>query len=353
MQKWQQAIFYMTHLSFSWFDGTQVESQQEQDQLTIRIDGTHLYSSVIRDLVNQTLSLTFSGCGNTELQTLQLAFHSSMYHLFTRYPESRSVQVEFSDYPENILTSLISLLTSKGLLRKTEDDQQVCERALWWQDSFLWLNPGISQTYPKRYTMTNGKRHPVRQSMPDGVNIYQFFSPQINKTFSMRKIDIEKDLETFHAWMNQERVDFFWEESGDIEAHRKFLENALSDPKVLPMIGFFDDEPVGYFESYWVKEDRLAPYCDGRDYDRGMHMLIGNESFLGRDFSDVWLHSVVHFSMLADVRTNRLLGEPRNDNKRLLKRLHDFNFYREKDFDFPHKRAALIAISRETFFDQA
>lgn len=29
----------------------------------------------------------------------------------------------------------------------------------------------------------------------------------------------------------------------------------------------------------------------------------------------------------------------------------ELGYYREKEFDFPHKRAALMAIGRERFFD--
>ncbi len=31
--------------------------------------------------------------------------------------------------------------------------------------------------------------------------------------------------------------------------------------------------------------------------------------------------------------------------------MQTLGYYREKEFDFPHKRAALMAIGRERFFD--
>ena len=46
------------------------------------------------------------------------------------------------------------------------------------------------------------------------------------------------------------------------------------------------------------------------------------------------------------------MGEPRADNKALLKHLATIPaFHNLKEFDFPHKRAALLECTRERFFE--
>ena len=48
----------------------------------------------------------------------------------------------------------------------------------------------------------------------------------------------------------------------------------------------------------------------------------------------------------------RVVAEPRADNAKMINYLQRAGFYREKEFDFPHKRAALMILGRERFFDR-
>lgn len=71
-----------------------------------------------------------------------------------------------------------------------------------------------------------------------------------------------KDLPTLHGWLNDPRVDQFWQEKGTLEQHRQFIEERTADPHVLPVIGSYvnlrdqgetPEEQAVYAEIYWVK----------------------------------------------------------------------------------------------------
>jgi hypothetical protein len=44
--------------------------------------------------------------------------------------------------------------------------------------------------------------------------------------------------------------------------------------------------------------------------------------------------------------------EPRADNAKMIAYLQAAGFHKMKEFNFPHKRAALMLVSREVYFDQ-
>lgn len=225
----------------------------------------------------------------------------------------------------------------------------VCERGVFWQRPAPWVR--AQPVYPERLVMSEGRRHPRRPPKPSG-EVYRRFDARLGAWFSLRTLDIETDLERFNRWQNSPRVLAFWQEGGSLDHHRAYLRRLADDPHTLTLVGCFDDEPFAYFEAYWAKEDRIAPFYAVDDYDRGIHMLVGEEHHRGPHKVAAWLAGLTHYLFLDDPRTRRVVAEPRADNARMIGHMQGLGFYREKEFDFPHKRAALMAISRERFFDR-
>jgi RimJ/RimL family protein N-acetyltransferase len=232
-----------------------------------------------------------------------------------------------------------------------EADLLYCRRSSLFQLSEVWLSASSSNGYPFEYVVTQGKRHPRRPPRPEGV-CYRRYISALGATVSFRTASAERDLPHFSRWMNDPRVAAFWELQGESERHREYLSQTLADPHVHPVIGCFDDQPFGYFELYWAKEDRIAPYYEVDDYDRGVHMLVGEPSHRGPAKVNAWLPSLAHYLFLDDTRTRNVVAEPRADNTKMIGYLQRAGFYKSKEFDFPHKRAAMMVLSREAFFDQ-
>ncbi len=196
----------------------------------------------------------------------------------------------------------------------------------------------------------DNRLHPIRPDIQSGV-MYSRYVPSIGKKLSFRIIDAQKDLDIFHEWHNQPRVAHFWELQQPKNELAQYISKGLSDPHTLPMIAECDGVPVGYFEMYWTREDRLAPYYESEAFDRGFHFLIGNKDFLGFANTDAILKSLAHFLFIDEIRTRKLMAEPRSDNAKVLKYVETFTAWKKLyEFDFPHKRAALLECKREAFF---
>lgn len=243
---------------------------------------------------------------------------------------------------------------------------------------------------PTQYTFTNGVRHPIRPKPPhQGEVFYVRYIPSVEQYLSFRVPflpmtkgpgilgaangsqrslpirpvsssvtsveqhlcqDIPSDLDTLHKWMNDPRVEAMWGVGGPREVQEKFLLGNLTSRNSFPVIGCWDGKPFGYFEIYWVKEDKLGRLMERVDnYDRGIHLLVGEQEFRGPHRVVVWLTALVHHCFLADMRTESVVLEPRVDNLKLIRYLQEVGFRKEGEVTFPHKQSALMRISRESW----
>jgi hypothetical protein len=188
---------------------------------------------------------------------------------------------------------------------------------------------------PLQYIFTNNIRHPIRPKPPRmGEVFYTRFVPSVNQYLSFRVASISpnpvpylgpvgpkppeqshlssmSDKSLIQMWMKKPRVSAFWGDYDD-----KFLTNILNQPNSFPVIGLWDGVPFGYFEVYWVKEDILGQHIgsDAADWDRGLHVFIGEEWARGR--VPIWLTGLVHWCFTSDYRTMSVCLEPRVDNAR-------------------------------------
>ncbi|SCZ99549.1 BZ3500_MvSof-1268-A1-R1_Chr3-1g06088 [Microbotryum saponariae] len=212
--------------------------------------------------------------------------------------------------------------------------------------------------FPYVVAETAGTVHPLRPTKPvPSSTIYSRHIPHLEQFFSLH-VAGPSDLDTLHvnfeAWLNDERVDVFWQEKGSFEQHRKFLADRTSDAHVLPVIGSYlpdttpeghvntSKEPATYSEIYWVKEDRLGSLMEGvQGYDRGqhafdlsehtlhcpdrppscspgLHMLVGSNAHRGPRRIRAWMPSLVHYCFLDEPRTQRVVCEPNEKNVKIL-----------------------------------
>lgn len=92
--------------------------------------------------------------------------------------------------------------------------------------------------------------------------------------------------------MNDPRVEYFWEQSGSLEVQTAYLERQLTGKHAFPLIGCFDDRPFSYFEIYWAAEDRIGRHYSWQPFDRGLHLLVGEQQWRGAHYVQSWLRGL-------------------------------------------------------------
>jgi RimJ/RimL family protein N-acetyltransferase len=316
-------------------DGRQLSARDDGESLALHLDERALLRAHRQSERLVPLELTVA----EQAEALWLL----AYWYFANEPQRQSLVLQLEQVDPALLNSGL-LVAEGGELR--------IERALFWQLPGLFLRQTGSAGYPQQLVMhSSGRRHPRRGPKPFG-EVYRRFDTNLGAWISLRTLDIDEDLARFNRWQNSARVAAFWQEEGDLDKHRRYLQELLDDPRVLPLIGCFDDQPFAYYEAYWAKEDRIAPFYAADDYDRGIHMLVGEESHRGPHKVASWLNALTHYLLLDEPRTQRIVAEPRADNARMIGHMQAQGYHKDKEFHFPHKRAALMIQSREVFFER-
>lgn len=214
----------------------------------------------------------------------------------------------------------------------------------------IWHQPVQLTPSKPRQTADNGISHPARPSKPVG-SVFKRYCYHLKRIVSFRMIEINRDLATFHQWHNHPLTSPVWELEGSLEMHSQYLQKLEQDPHQFAVIGEFDGVAFGYFEVYWAAEDRLGPYYESQDYDRGIHILVGNFDYRGGTFFDAWGKSILHYCFLVEPKTMVTVGEPNAKNHRVIKITERIGMKKQFEFDFPHKRAALLQCQRQDFFE--
>ena len=271
---------------------------------------------------------------------------SAFDYLFATHSNLASVSLAGDGW-----AGLLPVLLRRGLAvpGRTVASRPTVSADMVWQIPELWMH-SPSLAYP-RHDVHDGKTaHPARPPKPAG-RLYARFVPWLGGTLAFDAATLD-DLPHIHRWMNDPRVNEFWREAGDEARHRRYLEGMLADPHIIPLIGRFDGKAFSYFEIYWAKEDLIGTFCDAGDYDRGCHVIVGEEAFRGRRWFTAWLPSLLHLMFLDDARTERIFQEPQADHHRQLRNLQRSGFSHIKTVDFPSKRAAIVSISRQRYFSE-
>lgn len=164
--------------------------------------------------------------------------------------------------------------------------------------------------------------------------------------FALRELDLDRDLDLVHTWMNDPEVARFWEMPWSRDRIAAYLRHQQAARHSTPCLGELDGVAMSYWECYRADLDPLAEHYPAREHDAGVHLLLGPPDCRGRGLAADLLRVVAGWQLDADSRASRVVAEPDVRNERSVRAFQRAGFRRVAELELPDKRAALLVRDR-------
>ena len=179
--------------------------------------------------------------------------------------------------------------------------------------------------------------------------LYSYYKTELNAVISFRSLDLTKDLDMIHDWVNQSYARRFWQLDGSRDLVKSTYEAILNNPRAHSFIGCIDDLPICQIDVYGVAGEELQRFTgEVNDADCGLHLLMLPTKQLQKGWSYYALKNFQRF-YFSFASPRQLFAEPDQCNVYANKLAIDAGFHFMKTIELSNKTANLYSISREKY----
>ena len=93
------------------------------------------------------------------------------------------------------------------------------------------------------------------------------------QTIRFRSLDLKKDLNILHQWINAPHAKF-WQMEGTTEKIKSVYQSLLRNPEAHSFIGLLDEQLICLIDCYRVQADELGKFIRCNPGDAGIHLLM-------------------------------------------------------------------------------
>ncbi|MER6776247.1 MULTISPECIES: GNAT family N-acetyltransferase [unclassified Streptomyces] len=175
-------------------------------------------------------------------------------------------------------------------------------------------------------------------------------------TVRFTPVDPATDSAVLHAWVAEERAEFWGMNGASRELVQEIYEDVERRDTHHAFMVRLDDEPVALFQTYQPEEDRVSECYEVREGDIGVHLMLAPIAGRPRPgFSRTLVDSLIRFTF-RDPAIRRAVGEPDARNEKAVALLARIGFVRQGEITLPEidmpeiylpeKRAVLAFLDR-------
>lgn len=172
----------------------------------------------------------------------------------------------------------------------------------------------------------------------------------LNPWIDIRLLDVEKDIETIHAWFLMEYAAFWNMQSASLEETRQIYSDIQSGNHMEVYLGFYKNRPAFLMECYRPELDELSEHYSVKAGDIGMHFMVGPVETPVRGFTRDVLRHIMAF-LFFQKNARRVVVEPDVRNDKVHKLNAFVGFHYEGTIQLEKKKASLAFCSKENFIN--
>jgi RimJ/RimL family protein N-acetyltransferase len=158
---------------------------------------------------------------------------------------------------------------------------------------------------------------------------------------------VSEDAVLIADWMKRSHILPWWEQDWPVSRWEQELKRLSDGEHTLPCMTVFEGVDLAYVELYRVRHDRLAEYYAWQEHDWGLHLAIGDTSFIGRGVGRKLIRSLADALLRADPLCDRVVAEPAILNVPSVRAFAAAGFVGQEELELPEKRAQLMVFGRE------
>ncbi len=158
------------------------------------------------------------------------------------------------------------------------------------------------------------------------------------------------DAPLLFRWRRQPHVARWWNiapyEARDLEGMKRELEEDFALGEHESLLVLLDGKPIGYAQTYNAGRASGEWWPDEDDSTRGLDLLIGEESLIGRGLGSVIVRALCE-RLFAEPGVRSIIVDPHPDNLRSIRGFEKAGFERERRLVTPDGDAVLMRLRSE------
>ena len=187
----------------------------------------------------------------------------------------------------------------------------------------------------------DGSKHKIKRN---GIVFTNFISDL--GSISFRPLNIEKDIQIIHSWVNQEYAQYWGMLGKSLEEVTQEYEKITQHSDVF--IGLVNGTISFLLERYNPRKDAIGDYYKVQEYDCGMHVIVAPVAKPIHQFTWHVFTSIMKF-IFNDLTIQRVVVEPDVRNEKMFAICQKVGFVNDEIVKLPHKIAQLAFCTREQF----